>query len=498
MLKLIMKMPSSLMNMMLKLIQIINKKKKMNIRITKSNTDSFIESTTDNDKPATPSRSSIRNDGSETRESELDFEILARDKDYRPSIVNDLQHTDTTLQVTIDRYGFPMDDEIDEKEHRKQVKKENGRLLKWQDMVFSKKSGGASSESNNEIDEQIQHWNQVKNHRKLKSRIRKGIPQQLRGTIWQNLSGARERRKIECARYGSKNLYNDLKGRKKSKYHDQIWKDINRTYRKNLIFGASQLANAQNNKQNTQNNSKTNSNQIKGNKKGTQKFFKNILQDPQHILTPQDLEQNATPAQIALYNVLKAFSLYRRDIGYCQGMQAVTALLLMYMTEEEAFWVLASLADDTKYQMDNLWRPSMPAIQLRFYQMERLVSYALPKLSSHFEKCGITSASMYQASQWFITIFLATEMKFGTITRVWDIYLNEGLKTVFRMGIGFLKYFEKPLLKSDFEEMLEMFRIAASKIEPEEYIKVCFAQRITHAQLAAFEKDFNRQQQKKH
>ena len=61
-------------------------------------------------------------------------------------------------------------------------------------------------------------------------------------------------------------------------------------------------------------------------------------------------------------------------------MQAVTALLLMYMTEEEAFWVLASLADDTKYQMDNLWRPNMPAIQLRFYQMERLVKITCPKL----------------------------------------------------------------------------------------------------------------------
>jgi len=219
--------------------------------------------------------------------------------------------------------------------------------------------------------------------------------------------------------------------------------------------------------------------------------------DPQSVLTPQDLEKHATTAQTALYNVLKSFSLYRKDIGYCQGMQAVTALLLMYMTEEEAFWVLASLADDTKYQMDNLWRPSMPAIQLRFYQMERLVKITLPKLSAHFEKEGICSASMYQASQWFITIFLATDMKFGTITRIWDIYLNEGLKTVFRMGIGFLKYFEKALLKSNFEEMLEMFRVASAGIDPEEYIKACFATRITHAQLAAFEKDFNRIQQGK-
>jgi len=137
----------------------------------------------------------------------------------------------------------------------------------------------------------------------------------------------------------------------------------------------------------------------------------------------------------------------------------------------------------------------MPGIQLRFYQMERLVKINLPKLSAHFEKNDIISASMYQASQWFITIFLATEMKFGVITRVWDIYLNEGLKTVFRMGLGFLKYHEKKLLRSNMEEMLELFRSGASQIEPEEYVKVCFATRITHAQLAAFERDFRRQEQ---
>eukprot|EP01084_Bolivina_argentea_P137719 242545_1 len=489
MLKLIMKMPSSLMNMMLKLIQIINKKKKMNIRITKSNTDSFIESTTDNDKPATPSRSSIRNDGSETRESELDFEILARDKDYRPSIVNDLQHTDTTLQVTIDRYGFPMDDEIDEKEHRKQVKKENGRLLKWQDMVFSKKSGGASSESNNEIDEQIQHWNQVKNHRKLKSRIRKGIPQQLRGTIWQNLSGARERRKIECARYGSKNLYNDLKGRKKSKYHDQIWKDINRTYRENIAFGGV-------NANPTNNNLKKPKNGTHKIKRAQSKFFKYTIHDGSDDFNYKNLEQQATPTQTAVYNVLKAFALHRKDVGYCQGMQSVVALLIMYMTEEEAFWVLASIADDVKYQMEHLWRGNMPGIKLRFYQMERLVSVFLPKLSKHFEKNDIVSASMYQGTQWFVTIFLATNMRFDMITRIWDIYLNEGLKTIFRMGIGFLKYFEKDLLQCDFEKMQEIFRDGGVRMNIEKYIKTCFEIGITHKQLAGYEKDFNKNKNK--
>ena len=57
----------------------------MAITVTQHHTDSY-----DDDKPATPSRSSQRNDGSETRESSADFEILQRDKDYRPSIVQDM------------------------------------------------------------------------------------------------------------------------------------------------------------------------------------------------------------------------------------------------------------------------------------------------------------------------------------------------------------------------------------------------------------------------
>ena len=220
-----------------------------------------------------------------------------------------IEHTDATLEVTIDRYGFPIDGDIDEKEHRKRVKKENQRLLKWQDMVLPRKLGGAAVEANDNLDDLIQHWNFVKNHRKLKSRVRKGIPQQLRGTIWQNLSGARERKKIECARYGSKNLYHDLKNRKKTKWHDQIWKDINRTYRKHVAYGSTQLATAQSNAKNTEHNRRGGSLSGSSNpQKITQeKFFKYNLHDPSVMQTPQDLEKNPTQHQIALYNVLKVF-----------------------------------------------------------------------------------------------------------------------------------------------------------------------------------------------
>jgi len=38
--------------------------------------------------------------------------------------------------------------------------------------------------------------------------------------------------------------------------------------------------------------------------------------------------------QMALFNVLKAYSVYNKAIGYCQGMGFISALLLMYMPEE--------------------------------------------------------------------------------------------------------------------------------------------------------------------
>lgn len=55
--------------------------------------------------------------------------------------------------------------------------------------------------------------------------------------------------------------------------------------------------------------------------------------------------------QRALFNVLCAYSIYNSEVGYCQGMSQVAALLLMYMEEEDAFWALSQLMTNTKYGM---------------------------------------------------------------------------------------------------------------------------------------------------
>jgi hypothetical protein len=38
--------------------------------------------------------------------------------------------------------------------------------------------------------------------------------------------------------------------------------------------------------------------------------------------------------QTSLYNVLNVYTLYREDIGYCQGMNFLAAVLLFHLEEE--------------------------------------------------------------------------------------------------------------------------------------------------------------------
>lgn len=55
--------------------------------------------------------------------------------------------------------------------------------------------------------------------------------------------------------------------------------------------------------------------------------------------------------QQELFNILSAYSIYNLDIGYTQGMSQIAALLLMYLSEDEAFWALSTLISNSKYHM---------------------------------------------------------------------------------------------------------------------------------------------------
>lgn len=44
---------------------------------------------------------------------------------------------------------------------------------------------------------------------------------------------------------------------------------------------------------------------------------------------------------------------------------------------------------------------------------------------------------MMYSSQWFITVF-AHSLPFELVVRVWDVFLSEGYKIIFRIGIALM------------------------------------------------------------
>ncbi|KAM3707582.1 hypothetical protein ACJW31_02G035400 [Castanea mollissima] len=155
------------------------------------------------------------------------------------------------------------------------------------------------------------------------------------------------------------------------------------------------------------------------------------------LMNPGVYERHG-PGQRSLYNVLKAYSVFDREVGYVQGMGFLAGLLLLYMSEEDAFWLLVALLKGAVHApMEGLYLVGLPLVQQYLFQFDNLVREYLPKLGEHFTQ-EMINPSMY-ASQWFITVF-SYSFPFHLALRIWDVFLYEGVKIVFKVGLAILKY----------------------------------------------------------
>ncbi|XP_028518701.1 EVI5-like protein [Exaiptasia diaphana] len=166
--------------------------------------------------------------------------------------------------------------------------------------------------------------------------------------------------------------------------------------------------------------------------------------------------------QGTLFNVIKAYSVYDKEVGYCQGSAFIVGILLMQMPEEEAFCVLVKLMMD--YRMREIFKPTMAELGLCIYQLENLLQETLPNLFAHFQAQGFHTA-MY-ASSWFLTLF-ASVFPLNAAFRVMDVFISEGRDGLFRVIVAILMLSEEDLLQLDMEYMLKYFQ----KEMPERYEK---------------------------
>ncbi|KAF3917442.1 hypothetical protein ABW21_db0207556 [Orbilia brochopaga] len=224
----------------------------------------------------------------------------------------------------------------------------------------------------------------------LSKKIRSGIPPPLRGVVWISMSGARDSN-LEAT-------YDRLQG-ESSPYEHLIGKDLDRTFPGVDIFSTA-----------------------------------------------------GGEGQRMLGRVLRVFSVYDAQIGYCQGLGFLVGPLLMHMGEREAFCVLVKLMEN--YELRSCFLPNMYGLQLRLYQLSNLIAIHLPELAQHLDDLGIQAE---YATQWFLSFFAVT-CPLPMLLRIYDVIFLEGApETIMRVAISLLRRNQARLLASnEFEEVMQM------------------------------------------
>ena len=315
--------------------------------------------------------------------------------------------------ISTDEYGFIIEKKPEQtpKEKQADLLKVNARMEKWNYMV-----------------ENIDEF-KTKKFDKLKSRTRKGIPDNLRSYVWQIFA--------EKNRYYQKGLFKKLDSKPvKEDLETVIIKDLDRTYPNCQLF--------------------------------------------------KDKYGNG---QRKLYKVLANYSKYNTSTGYVQGMGFIAAVFLTYMDEESSFYMLHSLMK--KYELEGFYLPGFPELKKTFYILLNLEKKFVPKIYELFKKEGMMP-SMY-ASEWFICLF-SRNLDFHTLVRIFDVFLLEGYKVIYRFALALLKSKENEFLKGKdgLVSIMATLNKSMENTDVENLFKIAFGFSLSRKDLDRLGNEFNK------
>ena len=149
--------------------------------------------------------------------------------------------------------------------------------------------------------------------------------------------------------------------------------------------------------------------------------------------------------KIILNNILTAIAFIRPEIGYCQGMNFIVGALINFIDDEEkCFWIFLYFIDCLELKM--LYLQNMPDYLIKLYQLNYYIKENYPKLLPHLKINQINPDIFF--SKWILTIF-SNFVTFDTLYNIWDLFLIDKWKAIFKFSIIMIHYMQDDLMNLD-------------------------------------------------
>lgn len=160
--------------------------------------------------------------------------------------------------------------------------------------------------------------------------------------------------------------------------------------------------------------------------------------------------QQGGPYHDTLHSILGAYTCYRPDVGYVQGMSFIAAVLTLNLDTADAFIAFSNLLN--KPCQMAFFRVDHSLMLTYFAAFEVFFEENLPRLFAHFKKNNLTP-DIYLID-WIFTLY-SKSLPLDLACRVWDVFCRDGEEFLFRTALGILRLFQDVLPAMDFIHMAQ-------------------------------------------
>ena len=305
--------------------------------------------------------------------------------------------------------------------------------------VLEHKQETESKRANYWIKEIIPNWTTMKSTKNFEDYFYEGIPSIIRGQVWLLSVG---------------NKFSITK----DYYNIEVKKSIQLLLKQN----ASKKPTVKSKSESSASLQSDNNNNNNNKKSDTYIYSKYILKttDKEESINIIELDidrtfhylgifKNNSPLSNDLREILRAFVVSRPDIGYVQGLSYIAGTLLLQMDKFQSFVCLMNITLNPNILP--FYRLEENGIKQRLLIFNDVFQHNLPKLFKHFVLNEVYSE--HYLIEWIMTLY-TRNLHIDLAVRIWDVYMVEGIKCLFKAAIVILGWYEKYFLSVGFEEIL--------------------------------------------